>query len=208
MIPEALLTVLALSLGQSLAATVQQATLSGHNAARRSEAKAHHASNIYELVWDANLAHNAQLWAAKCVEHHQGFTSSQGENLYYAYPKTQPDDHYVQEAITWWMREKSLNADGSFDCCFSGHFDCCHYTQVVSARTRHVGCAVHTCPELKDSNNHVIARNAAFVVCEYSPAGNWAVNGQHASYASGTPCSACAHGDTCNDALCVASASG
>jgi len=200
-----LAAICALTNGQE---TVQQATISGHNAARRQEAKAEHATNIYELIWDSTLATNAQQWAAKCVEQHQAFISQRGENLYYAYPKSHPDAYYVHEAITWWMKEKSLNSDGSFDCCFNNHFTCCHYSQVVSARTRRVGCAVHWCPQLHDAGGHVHHTNAAFVVCEYSP-GNLAENGHHTAYAKGTaPCTACAHGDHCNDGLCVAAGSG
>jgi len=186
---------------------------------------------------------------------------------------------------------------------------CGDNVQVVSARTRRVGCAVHWCPQLHDAGGHVLGTNAAFVVCEYSPyvqdslllkfdssslssllssssswsssvssaaaaasssssstssssssvvivvispshhhhiiivvvvviiiihhhrhqelfiscflrdtlpipptplsalifRGNLAENGHHTAYAKGTaPCTACAHGDHCNDGLCVA----
>jgi hypothetical protein len=81
-------------------------------------------------VWDASLAQNAQYWAARCREEHQDFTSQRGENLYYSYPMTEPAAHNIHEAVNWWMREKSLNGDGSFDCCYNHHYTCCHYTQV------------------------------------------------------------------------------
>jgi hypothetical protein len=44
------LVICAVTADQAWAETVRQATLSAHNAARRHEAKAEHASNIYELV--------------------------------------------------------------------------------------------------------------------------------------------------------------
>lgn len=193
---------LALMAGQGLAATVEEATITGHNTIRRTEAKTESASNLYELVWDLQLARGAQAWAEKCEFNHQHI-SGEGENLYYASPKTHPDDYYIERALASWMREKALN-NGSFDCCFHGG-GCCHYTQVVAARSRSVGCGVATCAELHQTGR-VISHNAAYVVCDYSPMGNLHTPTSHAAYAHGAPCSACDAGDTCNDGLCVNSA--
>ena len=42
------------------------------------------------------------------------------------------------------------------------------HTQVVSARTKTVACAVGHCDELT-RGGHVISHHAAFVVCDYEP---------------------------------------
>jgi len=191
-----------LAVNSCVGETVRQATVDGHNDIRRQEAKGEHGSNLYELVWDSDLAHTAQTWANKCNFEHQHI-HGQGENIYYAAPYHHDDAYYIHRALTSWMREKSQNSDGSFDCCHSS-YTCCHYTQIVASRTKKIGCAVAHCNELHRSG-HVISHNAAYVVCDYSPMGNVAVNGHYAAYSKGQPCSACAHGDTCNDGLCVAS---
>ncbi|XP_076441151.1 peptidase inhibitor 15-A-like [Babylonia areolata] len=162
-----LLVCLGLFLSQGNALTVQQASLTYHNDARRAEAKAENAANIYELVWDNDLATGAQAWADKCNFEHQHI-HGEGENLYYRAPRHHPDSDYIKLAVDDWMSEKSYNTDGSFDCCYHGQHDCCHYTQVVAARTMKVGCAVGHCDVMKRAG-HVISHNAAFVVCDYSP---------------------------------------
>jgi len=186
--------------GQGLAATVEEATITGHNTYRRTEAKTENGSNIYELVWSADLAKGAQAWADKCVFEHQHI-AGEGENLYWAAPHNHPDDYYIGRALTSWMREKHLN-DGTFDCCFHGG-GCCHYTQVVASRSKSVGCGVAACALLKDGTGAVTAHNAAYVVCDYAPMGNLHTPTSHAAYASGAPCSHCATGDNCDDGLCV-----
>ncbi|KAK7100117.1 GLIPR1-like protein 1 [Littorina saxatilis] len=185
------------------AVTVKQATLTGHNDIRRQEAKAEHGSNLYELVWDATLAHGAKAWADKCNFEHQ-HQHNIGENLYYSSPRTHTDDYYIHRALTSWMTEKTFN-HGNFDCCYHGHYDCCHYTQVVAARTTKVACAVAHCDTMTKAG-HAISHNAAYVVCDYSPMGNMAINGNHAAYASGAPCSNCHGSDKCHDGLCVTTA--
>ncbi|KAL8581386.1 hypothetical protein ACOMHN_004271 [Nucella lapillus] len=182
------------------ALSVKQASLDGHNDYRRQEAKSDHASNLYEYEWDEALATNVSKWANLCNFEHQHI-HRQGENIYYRSPASHPDDYYIQRALTSWMSEKSYNQDGTFDCCYH-HHKCCHYTQVLASKTRTIGCAVAHCAVLKRAG-HTISHDAKYVVCEYSPIGNLAFNGNHEAYASGTPCSGCASHHTCNDGLCV-----
>jgi len=186
--------------------SVQQAAVDQHNQIRRTEAKANHATNLYELVWDADLARTATNWAKQCKFEHQD-SHAFGENLYYTYPRRHADDYYVQRALrSWYTGEKTDNGDHSFDCCYHGHYSCCHYSQVVASRTRKVGCSVAHCDTIS-RDGHPISRahDVAFVVCDYSPPGNIAHNGHHEAYETGTLCSGCAAGDHCNDGLCVAS---
>jgi hypothetical protein len=55
--------------------------------------------------------------------------AGEGENLYWAAPKNHPDDYYIGRALASWMREKTHNTNGTFNCCWHDH-SCCHYTQV------------------------------------------------------------------------------
>ena len=80
-------------------------------------------------MWDDTLAHGARAWANKCNFEHQ-HVHNQGENLYYAAPRTHSDDYYIQRALAKWTLEKTHNQGGNFDCCFHRDYDCCHYTQV------------------------------------------------------------------------------
>ena len=54
----ALLVCCWLTIGCSLAVSVKQATLDGHNDIRRKEAKDEHGSNLYELVSDVRHGSN------------------------------------------------------------------------------------------------------------------------------------------------------
>ncbi|KAK7488479.1 hypothetical protein BaRGS_00020264 [Batillaria attramentaria] len=139
------------------AATVEDASIAAHNKARRAEATAEHATNMYELVWDAHLAKDAQSWADGCVEEHRNL-HGYGENLYYQYPKNQPDAAVLGHC--------SQLVDGREE---TGR---CFVSSVVSAggvsADQASGLCRGTCPELR-KNGHVIAHNAAYVVCFYEP---------------------------------------
>lgn len=191
------------SVGGGLA-SVKQTALDAHNNARRTEAKAERGADLYEYVWDDALAHTASTWAAKCDYNHQHI-HGMGENLYYGSPIRHTDDYYMQHAVDRWMGEKRFNENGHFDCCFGSNHTCCHYTQVVSSRSRTIGCAVHHCNPLKDGSD-VQSAHAAFVVCDYEPSGNIVINGHRmAGYTHGATCSQCDAGDTCSDGLCTSS---
>ncbi|KAK7483488.1 hypothetical protein BaRGS_00025287 [Batillaria attramentaria] len=188
------------------AATVEEAAVKAHNDARRADAKAAGATNLYELVWDPALAKDAQNWAEKCAFEHS-HPAGEGQNLYYRSPRHHPDDYYINLAVQKWMAEKQDDTSGHFDCCASGsnHHSCCHYTQVVSARSRKVGCHVAHCDHLTRDGNTITTNSPAYVVCNYEPAGNHFSHGSHAAYLTGQLCSACDTGDKCNDGLCVTS---
>lgn len=202
--PTFVLVVLAMSLVTSLA-DVKSASLNGHNTYRRKEAKKENVSNMNALLWSDELADQAHTWAANCRWGHQ-FSLGYGENLYYRYPKDEGDDYFIKDALDFWMTEKEkFNKDKSFNCC-NLKTSCCHYTQVVSTKSTHVGCALVGCDKLYDSQgNQVIAMNAAYVVCFYNPMGNMVINGDAMPYKHGKPCSACSGGQSCasGDSLCA-----
>ncbi|KAK3533407.1 hypothetical protein QTP70_019486, partial [Hemibagrus guttatus] len=71
--------------------------------------------------------------------------------------------------------------------------------QIVWATTNRVGCAVHVCPSMNVWGERW--ENAVYLVCNYSPKGNWI---GEAPYQHGRPCSQCppSYGGVCKDNLC------
>uniref|UniRef100_A0A8C9J3J6 Cysteine rich secretory protein LCCL domain containing 2 n=1 Tax=Panthera tigris altaica TaxID=74533 RepID=A0A8C9J3J6_PANTA len=76
---------------------------------------------------------------------------------------------------------------------------CTHYTQIVWAATNKVGCAVNTCQRMNVWGD--VWENAVYLVCNYSPKGNWI---GEAPYKTGRPCSECppSYGGGCRNNLC------
>lgn len=109
------------------------------------------------LRWSKKLARYARAYArhrmSDCQTVHSGAVF--GENLFWDHP----GGLYLIDAVYRWAEEKQFY-DYKTNKCVSGE-KCGHYTQLVWARTKRVGCAKETCPNGDD-----------FMVCNYSPAGN------------------------------------
>jgi hypothetical protein len=82
----------------------------------------------------------------------------------------------LQQGVDLWFSENSTYTYGTTD---TTHL---HYTQVVWANTRTLGCGATFCPMVGS------LPNATLVVCNYAPPGNFI--GQ-APYASGAACTQC-----------------
>ncbi|KAK3765158.1 hypothetical protein RRG08_027797 [Elysia crispata] len=155
----------------------QRAMLGKHNNLRSTQL----ASNMMYMEWDDRLAESAQKWAEVCDFRHSdnrrdlaGFKYV-GENLYALTHKFDP-----AEVVQMWYDEIK-NYDYKTRKC-SGV--CGHYTQVVWATSRALGCGVKYCPLLKRFK----AKKGYHVVCHYGPGGNYV--GQR-PYNLGEPCSKC-----------------
>jgi uncharacterized protein YkwD len=123
--------------------------LAAHNAVR---ARVH----VAPLVWSDRLAVRSQEWASTLLERGQFAhrpNSPFGENLFEitGAPAT------AARVVNDWA-EESKNYDYASNRC-SGV--CGHYTQIVWAGTREVGCGVARGP------------NREVWVCNYDPPGNW-----------------------------------
>ncbi|KAL5022158.1 hypothetical protein ScPMuIL_001313 [Solemya velum] len=123
-------------------------------------------SYMRALTWDTELETFAQSVAENCNFEHSGVVSigewSQvGENLYAAksLDAAKPID-------IWFDEYKHYNYETLK--CAKGK-QCGHYTQMIWADTKKVGCGVSFCPELLNTK----ATNMWFAVCEYGPVGNW-----------------------------------
>lgn len=129
--------------------------LQGHNAERQRVGN-------QPLTWDTKLAGDAQVWAERIAQmgRLQHAQTKQGENLAYSggYPKP------IKKAIDDWNNEKKDYNCQSPAGPHRGVVN--HYTQVVDALTKRVGCGAAKKGLL------------TYTVCRYDPAGNLTMNGR------------------------------
>ncbi len=125
--------------------------------------------NVAPLVWDPGVAAVAQAWAESCtdnsspqglVDHnmnrHADYGSPLGENIFGAGGTATPS-----RAVESWASEEA-DYDYDSNSCATGK-SCGHYTQIVWANSRLLGCGIADCPGL---------RFGSTIVCNYSPPGN------------------------------------
>ena len=151
----------------------QNVVVDHHNALRALEG----AANMELMVWSRKLASNATSHAKRCTFDHDDDPSGQniagGGN-----PKN------LAPMIDLFYVEK-VRYDFDTDTCRKE--PCGHYTQVVWAETRYVGCAFRRCPD------------KVVMVCNYWPPGNF----PRRPYTKGPACSKCASGaGWCKNKLC------
>uniref|UniRef100_A0A8C4HKD6 Cysteine-rich secretory protein LCCL domain containing 2 n=1 Tax=Dicentrarchus labrax TaxID=13489 RepID=A0A8C4HKD6_DICLA len=161
------------------------------------------ASNMEHMIWDDELERSATHWSEECQWDHgpQDLLMSIGQNLAVHWGRYRSPAFHVQ---AWYDEVKDYTYPYSHECnpwcperC-SGPM-CTHYTQLVWATTNRVGCAVHVCPRMNVWGE--IWENAVYLVCNYSPKGNWI---GEAPYQHGRPCSQCppSYGGGCRNNLC------
>lgn len=125
--------------------TFQQEILDSHN-----EFRAQH--NSPALQWDEKLANYAERHATQCKFAHTH--GPYGENLAAGYPSP------AQSITAWYEESKQYSySDPKFT------YNTGHFTQLVWKSTQKIGCAWISC-------NGQHGTPGAYLVCEYSPAGN------------------------------------
>uniref|UniRef100_A0A8C9WA08 Cysteine rich secretory protein LCCL domain containing 1 n=1 Tax=Scleropages formosus TaxID=113540 RepID=A0A8C9WA08_SCLFO len=161
------------------------------------------ASNMEYMVWDTELERTAEAWAETCLWEHgpESLLPHIGQNLGAHWGRYRPPTFHVQ---AWYdeVRDYSYpypqecNPYCPFRC--SGPV-CTHYTQLVWATSSRIGCAINLCYNMNVWGQ--IWPKAIYLVCNYSPKGNW---WGHSPYKHGKPCSACppSYGGGCRDNLC------
>lgn len=161
------------------------------------------ASNMEYMVWDTELERSAEDWAHTCLwEHGPAHLLTQiGQNLGAHWGRDRPPTFHVQ---AWYDEVRDFSYPYAQDCnphcpyrC-SGPV-CTHYTQLVWATSNRIGCAINVCYNMNVWG--MIWAKAVYLVCNYSPPGNW---WGHAPYKYGSPCSACpsSYGGGCRNNLC------
>ncbi|XP_034026186.1 cysteine-rich secretory protein LCCL domain-containing 1 [Thalassophryne amazonica] len=161
------------------------------------------ASNMEYMVWDTELEHTAEEWAEMCLWEHgpAGLLPQIGQNLGAHWGRYRPPTAHVQ---AWYDEVKDYSFPYPQECNPYCPFRCSgpvctHYTQLVWATSSRIGCAVNVCYNMNVWGQ--IWAKAVYLVCNYSPKGNW---WGYAPYKHGTPCSACppSYGGGCKDNLC------
>uniref|UniRef100_A0A3B4A309 LCCL domain-containing protein n=1 Tax=Periophthalmus magnuspinnatus TaxID=409849 RepID=A0A3B4A309_9GOBI len=162
------------------------------------------ASNMEYMVWDTELERTAEEWAETCLWEHgpAGLLPQIGQNLGAHWGRYRPPTFHVQ---AWYDEVKDFSYPYPQECNPYCPFRCSgpvctHYTQVlVWATSSRVGCAINLCYNMNVWGQ--IWAKAVYLVCNYSPKGNW---WGHAPYKHGTPCSACppSYGGGCKDNQC------
>uniref|UniRef100_A0A672L123 Cysteine rich secretory protein LCCL domain containing 1 n=1 Tax=Sinocyclocheilus grahami TaxID=75366 RepID=A0A672L123_SINGR len=160
------------------------------------------ASNMEYMVWDTELERGAQEWAETCLWEHgpTGLLPQIGQNLgvhwgRYRPPTSHPQAWYDEVKDYSFPYPQECNPHCPFKC--SGPV-CTHYTQLVWATSSRIGCAINVCYNMNVWGQ--IWAKAVYLVCNYSPKGNW---WGYAPYKHGTPCSACppSYGGLCRENL-------
>lgn len=139
------------------AEAIAERLLAGHNAERQR-------LGLRPLVWSAKLAEHAKKWSqalavSDMFEHStSGAEGGEGENLWFG----SKDDYTPEEMVGTFVEEGKMFRRGVFpDVTTTGRWeDVGHYTQLIWADTREVGCAITSNPR-RD-----------ILVCRYSPMGN------------------------------------
>ncbi|XP_025028541.1 cysteine-rich secretory protein LCCL domain-containing 1 [Python bivittatus] len=161
------------------------------------------ASNMEYMTWDVELERSAQSWAETCLWEHgpASLLPSIGQNLGAHWGRYRPLTFHVQ---AWYDEVRDFSYPYPQECSPYCPFRCSgpvctHYTQVVWATSNRIGCAVNLCHNMNVWGQ--IWPKAIYLVCNYSPKGNW---WGHAPYKHGRPCSACppSFGGGCRENLC------
>lgn len=160
---------------QTMTDALRRVALSAHNnyrstvangkAVNKDGSKLPKAGDIYMLTYSKMVEGYAQELAKSCVFKHNKVNGT-SNNLYqfgstagYMDPATA-----IQKSVDGWYAElkndgqKSLTMDGT-------NYN--HFTQVVWAKTKEIGCAVANCPKMDGVQT---IYKYTYVVCDYSPA--------------------------------------
>lgn len=153
------------------------------------------AANMTRLVWDPALATVAQNWANQCTWAHNpgagtayaGLSSNTGgvgENIFVT---TRPRAAALagpNSGVVVWAAERASYTYAT-NSCAAGQA-CGHYTQLIWARTVHVGCAIRQCASMTGLSSQF--NNSQFLVCNYNPAGNFVGQLPYIQGATGSQC--------------------
>lgn len=151
--------------------------------------EARDAVGVTRLTWDAALARDALAYAQKLPAKQSSCDSlslahdrvelnrlQQGENLAAtaraAWPTAAWSTKTASEAVAGWVAEKA-NYNYANNSCSSTNPGCGHYTQVVWKNTTKVGCAIATATCDLAHEGQIIENRKSFLVCRYSPPGNY-----------------------------------
>ncbi|EFN51963.1 hypothetical protein CHLNCDRAFT_139641 [Chlorella variabilis] len=118
------------------------------------------------LRWNATLAATAKLWSKQCtIEHSQGkyLDGQYGENTYYRFGSLPSGLQDCTAAETYWYNEvRNYNWLKPGEKINPRLIMVLHFTQVVWADTRSMGCGTTSCRD-----------GSSYTICHYYPQGNF-----------------------------------
>ncbi|XP_062593362.1 peptidase inhibitor 15-A-like [Saccostrea cucullata] len=165
----------------------KQQLLDVHNAYRAQQG----AADMQALVWDDTLSKEAGSWIKRCNFKHE--MKGRGENLAFDSNPKKTEELINSSIKAWYDEIKDYNYNRK-SCAPRS----CHYTQVVWAKTRKVGCAMEKCNYLQAFGRPV--KNAWYLACYYDPKGN---DISEYPFEKGAACSKCLQKQTCENKLCT-----
>ncbi|XP_054552816.1 GLIPR1-like protein 1 [Talpa occidentalis] len=122
------------------------------------------AADMKYMTWEAALAKVAKAWADKCKFEHNSCLPKQygchamfqyiGENIWLGGLRI----FSPKFAVNSWYNETAFYNFDTLSCSLI----CGHYTQVVWAKSKRVGCAISLCPNLGNDQTSIF-------VCNYAP---------------------------------------
>ncbi|KAJ9576854.1 hypothetical protein L9F63_006572 [Diploptera punctata] len=155
------------------------------------------ASNMLEVSWHEELETIAQMWADQCKFEHDKCRDtkefSSGQNLAMHWSTVAFEMPVKQFISNWYNEIKQFDSNSINGYVFEHSTG--HFTQVVWAETRYIGCGGSIYGDAINGNDG----QTGFFVCNYGPSGNYL---NKKIYETGKPCSKCPQGTKCNDDLC------
>jgi len=149
------------------------------------------------MTWNDTLAAAAKVWASKCEWNHSFPPLGPQDNTPYGqnlYSSTNINTDLVHGVQAWYDEKYGYDYD-TLVCSIK---PCGHYTQVVWATSRQVGCAYYNCKGIEGLSSAY--SDSLLLVCNYLPFGN--INGTK-PFKKGAACSKCASGaGWCKNGLC------
>merc|ERR1712227_1131541 len=197
---------------RELSDSAKQAILDKHNELRRRVAKGEEtgginapqpgATNMKKMFWNTELEAIAQRWSDQCTFGHDSERNkldgtSVGQNAYWGASTQQVSEADVQAGVNkatqaWYDEVTNPGFDSTHINPYQFNSGTGHYTQVVWADSEELGCGL---VYYKGDQYY-----ETLVVCNYAKAGNFLGS---AMYETGTACSNCPSGYTCDDGLCA-----
>jgi uncharacterized protein YkwD len=117
------------------------------------------------LCWSESVAAVAQAWADNCTWQHNPGRGFLGENIFGGSGNWLSNG--AVSAVELWAAETAYY-DYASNSCQPGEM-CGHYTQIVWRSSADLGCGITLC----NSGSPFGGGAWTFVVCNYSPPGNW-----------------------------------
>lgn len=154
------------------------------------------ASDMQQLVWNDELAQVAQAWASACPDYHDCQDCRRvlsrdyyvGQNIFYEWSSSNGGSVWETAVRLWYEEVKYVPNYLTKSFRMMDHAVIGHYTQLVWAETREVGCGAtyHDCSKV--FKGRMWKLKCKIYVCNYGPTGNYV---RKPMYSIGPPASAC-----------------